>query len=319
MSSKGFAQLDLPSRSRELISHITKDAKIELTARLMSTSLDLPLIRSLLSSITSTVGKAEGIYTHNELPLAIIMKTSSNSFVVLAQNEHDCKQIVSKVEKSFIEFSKVTSKFGYKLDNFVTGKDVVTGWLRANSDVKSLREQKPANEFEKEVIKNVRRITSSLVSNVEIVFKKPPESTEYDVVSVLSNDHVFVLEAMDYQIVQDDILKLKQTTKTFKENFKSVVVLRTIDKALRLSPRVSVVVFLRGFPGGIFSQIQRIGESRGLLLLSDEDLENKIDAVLSYGVATLRQEHQLGFNDYLKDYQSFSKSMRKISRDRTIR
>jgi hypothetical protein len=319
ISRIGFSPLELPAQVRKLVSSASKDAKIVLAGKMMAAVPDLPLIRSLLSSVTVSVASPKGTFIRDEDPFAIVIRSAENAFVALTEKEEDCEKIVGQFKASFKNLSEVTRNFGFRLGRFAAGKNLARDWVKANPLVRRLTEKEPTNDFEREVIGHFRRFSSSFISNVEVVFRKPSESAEYDIILVLSDNRVMFVEVMDYHAVREEIRKLKEATKTFKENIKSVVVLHTMDKVARLyaGENIEIAVFLNGFPADVFSQVRQIAESRGLVLLDGEDLEEKVRALFGYCVARLEKASGQNFDDYLNDYREFLKSLRRLTRKRT--
>lgn len=105
---------------------------------------------------------------------------------------------------------------------------------------------------------------------------------------------------MDYEKIKDEIQKLKETTKHFKENLKSTILLRTFDKANRLG--IESVVILNGFPKDVFSDIREIATSRGIILLDNESI-NDIHSILIGKLSIIARTPIPSFHDLIGEYR----------------
>lgn len=316
ISSEGFRPLDLPSTARENIIQTLEDEKYELATKLMNIVPDFSMTKSLLSSVDIKITGPEGVFIHDEEPFSIILRTNLDSFVIVTNNKEDCENILNNFSSAFSELSKITINFGYKLNNFYIGKEFIKYWIKLNPYINKIMEKKPINDFERIVINLMKKFSGSFISNLDVIYREPKENYEYDLIYLFSNNIVFLIEVTDYQKIQEEIERLKKETTKFKENLKSTIILRTIDKSIRLFPNINVVVILKGFPKNIFSQVLKIAKSRGIILLNERDLETKVKALLSYSISYIARKQLQDFYEYFKEYKKYLKAIRKVMKNR---
>ena len=117
---------------------------------------------------------------------------------------------------------------------------------------------------------------------------------------------------MDYSKAKKDIKKISELTEKFKETMKSKVIFSVIDKSLRLTPFMRIIILLKGFPVKEYNELKKFANSRGVLILNDHDIENKIEALISYSISELVLEKQIHFDDYLKNYNNYKSALNNL-------
>ena len=299
VSEIGFESLDFSAEVKELILKLAEEEKQKIRHRLKNTIIYPELLGAFLSSIDVDFFSPEGVYLHKN-PLAIVLRIDQDSFIVISGDKDEGETVVEKFRSRFIELGKTIAKFGYLMDRFDTGKDIVKQWLESKKDIFTTKELKPKTDLEEKIIEVIDQFTNSYISNLEIIFKDPSESFEYDMVIVLHEKLAFNIEVMDYEYVKDEIQKLKETTKYFKENLKSTILLRTFDKTNRLG--IESIIILKGFPRDVFSNIREIATSRGMTLLDSKSISD-IHLMLIGKLSALARAPIPSFDDFVREYR----------------
>lgn len=298
VSEIGFEPLDFSAEVKKLILKHAEEEKQKIRHRLKNIITYPELLGAFLSSIDVDFFSPKGVYLHKN-PLAIVLRIDEDSFIVISSNKDEGETVVEKFRSRFIELGKTIANFGYLIDRFETGKNVVKQWLESKKDIFATNELKPKTDLEEKIIEVIDQFTDSYISNLEIIFKDPSESFEYDVVLVLHEKLALNIEVMDYEDVKDEIQKLKETTKYFKENLKSTILLRTFDKTNRLG--IESVIILKGFPSDVFSNIREIATSRGMTLLDSKSTKD-IHLMLIGKLSALARAPIASFDDFVREY-----------------
>jgi hypothetical protein len=304
MSEQGFELLALPPKAKESIKKIVEDERLKIATNLFGILPDPPILLSLARLVNVDFKGPTNIFFRSQKPAAIIIQDAVNCFVVLSANKQDCDKIVNDLQNSFQRLSSITKDFGYELDFFIMGKNFAKNWITSLPSVKGIAGKKSKNDFERKVVEILSSMTDSFVSNTEVFFLQPSESFEYDIILVLSDKMVIVIEVKDYKTSLQDIKKTK-VSEPFKDNIKSHLLLRTVDKATRISPHVQIVLILRGFPNPTFTSISELAKSRGILLFNDYDLEHKLKRLLNYLTAGLIPKSNGDFYKNLEKFLSY--------------
>jgi hypothetical protein len=184
MSSTGFVPLDFSAVVKESIIQIAKNDRSVLFDRIKKIVKYNELIQAFLSSINIDFSSPLGVYV-SDTPQAIILRLDDNCFFVLSVRETDGQQIVERLQSCFIELRKTVTEFGYTLENFVTGRALARQQLESKKEIVRIETHESKNDLEKRIIEIVSQVTDSYLSNLEIVFKNPAESFEYDLVLLL--------------------------------------------------------------------------------------------------------------------------------------
>lgn len=305
ISKKGFSPISLPTSIKESILRSVKEGQLDVAEKLFKMYPDLLVIRSLTKPLNVTFVGPTNVFIHNDKPMSMVIKDSQNSFIIIAENKDDCEKTIEEFHNSFVELSNTTKRFGYQLESFLSGSAVAKTWINLNPLVKEVIERKSKNELERKVINSLNHITGTFVSNVEVIFGKPAESFEYDIVLVLGENNVVVIEVKDYKNALAEIKKKKGKSHIFNDNMKSYLILRTVDKAVRLSPNVQILLLLRGFPNDTLTKMNEIAKTRGILIMSDYQLEVKLARLISYAIAQLMHKSKEDFYKSLEEFLSF--------------
>jgi len=299
VSESGFEALDFSHEVKNSILELAKGEKKKIRRQLKNIIIHPSLVSAFLSSINVDFFSPKGVYIHKD-PFAIVLRIDEDSFIVFSRNKEEGKIVVERFNSRFIELGKTIENFGYLINRFETGKDIVKQWLESKKDIFAINELKPKTDLEKKLIEIIDQFTDSYISNLEIIFKNPSESFEYDLVLALHEKLALNIEVMDYEKIKDEIQKLKETTKHFKENLKSTILLRTFDKANRLG--IESVVILNGFPKDVFSDIREIATSRGIVLLDNESI-NDIHSILIGKLSIIARTPIPSFHDFISEYR----------------
>jgi len=299
VSESGFKPLDFSDEVKNSILELAKGEKLRIRDQLGDIIIYQELLSAFLSSINVDFFSLKGVYLHKD-PFAIVLRIDEDSFIVISKNREEGKIVVDKFNSRFIELGKTIENFGYLIDRFQTGKDIVKQWLESKKEIFAINKLEPKTDLEKKVIEIIDQFTDSYLSNLEIIFKDPSESFEYDLVLVLHEKLALNIEVMDYEKVKDEIQKLKETTTYFKENLKSTILLRTFDKTNRLG--IESVIILNGFPEDVFSNIQEIATSRGIILLDGKSINN-IASILISKLSALARTPIPSFDDFIGEYR----------------
>ncbi len=198
---------------------------------------------------------------------SLVIPKSHNILLVISREKKSAIQLIKYIQSKFEELSIVSKDFGLELDFFIGGQKLQEKLLTTTRNVERITFEKPKNDFEKEVIKACRKNTDSLLSNVNVYFKEPQENSEYDILITFTPDDKIIIEPTDYERLKRELPRRK---------LKQELILRTSDSARLLGAKAIVVA--KGFPAQTFSDIKKIADSRGVVLLNEEDYELKIGA-----------------------------------------
>jgi len=208
------------------------------------------------------------------LEKAVIRTISVNSLIVIGKDSGETKEVVDWIKAEIERLQSVTSDFGLSVRDVLIGHEYALDVLRRNASNPEIIEKTPKNDFEKDVGSKVRQITDGVLSNLELRFKKPSETLEYDLLIPLSDSSIVNIEVKDYETV-------KEETDRNSESLKSRVILNPIDKARRLGGSiVKVVVIARGFTEHTFSQLKEFAESREVALLDGANYQTEIEKTI---------------------------------------
>lgn len=203
-------------------------------------------------------------YYFHKKSSSIVLQTGPSSFCILTRTKDDADGLVKFLKQEFEKLNDVTKDFGLVLEEVLTGRKYQENILRSSGKIQNLQYKEPKNAFEKEIIDFCGQITSSLLPNVEISFVEPIETYECDVFIGVNESIKRIIEPTDYESVRTQMPQ--------GENLKSQVVLRTLDKAQRLG--ANTVVITKGFPENTFTELKKIAESRGIVLLNEINYRN---------------------------------------------
>jgi hypothetical protein len=109
---------------------------------------------------------------------------------------------------------------------------------------------------------------------------------------------------MDYSNVKNELRKMHKS-KLLVDNLKSSVLLRTFDKANRL--RIDSVIVLKGFPKDVFLNIQQIAESRGIILVDSQRID-EILSIIVLKLSSIAKSPMPSFDDFVRLYRERLKS-----------
>jgi len=298
VSESGFKPLDFSHEVKNSILELAKREKSKIQSQLKKLVTYPELLMAFLSSINVDFFSPKGVYLHKD-PFAVILRIDEDSFVILSGNKEEGKIVVQKIKSRFTELGKSIENFGYLVDRFQTGRDIVKQWLESKKDISAINELRPKTDLEKKIIEMVDQFTDSYISNLEIIFKNPSESFEYDLVLFLHEKLALNIEVMDYEKKRDEIQRLKET-KYFKENLKSTILLRTFDKANRIG--MESVIVLNAFPEDVFSNIREVAASRGIILLDNKSI-NDIHLILVSKLSALAKVPIPSLDDFIAEYR----------------
>ena len=214
-----------------------------------------------------------GIYFHKSKKVAII-PISPVSIYLFGCTKKDISETIAKIIKKCKELNEVTSDFGLKFNGFLSSREYQEDLLNNLSHVEKIESGDPKNDFEKEVIQECEKITTSFLSNVNIKFKEPTETFEYDIFLSFGEQSRVIIEPTDYESLKNEI----QNGKFGQETMKSRIILGTMDKARRL--QAESVIIVKGFPKEKFSALKSLADSRDVRLLSNETYKSNLPYVL---------------------------------------
>jgi hypothetical protein len=299
LAKSGFLSVSASPGIDEMLDRVNQEARQIITQKLTQVLLNnSPLVRSLVPSFeTRLQGTREVMVRDN--PPALALRTGDSSITLLTQNRLNSTRNLRELRLHLAELARLTKNLGTTLQDVSYGPHFARNWLSSNPDVKGVSPRISHNSFERTVISMVKQISGSYLANVQVVFDNPPESHEYDLIIPVSTYLRFDIEVMDYSSVQREISRRGSS-----ENLKSVILLRTKDKTLRLGPDVQLVVILRGFRKEVFAQIFELARSRRIVLLNDTALRGKLWLLMEYGLMSLFQEVRPNFWPLMEKYGS---------------
>lgn len=216
------------------------------------------------------------VYLHKKSPTFII-PSPGNTFCVISNDSKNVTSLIRSLKSKSEELAIITKDFGLPLQKFLAGKDYQAFLLTNMEKIAKFESGNPKNNLEKEVIDVCSKVTSSFLSNVTVHFKEPNESFEYDFFINLPRNKLIV-EPTDYESIKEEISGQRLATETLK----SKIILAMQDKAQRLNAKSIVVV--NGFPEDTFSQLKIIADSRGVILMNENDYKQKLPDELCYAM-----------------------------------
>lgn len=275
-----FETIDISSEISSLVADAYQSVALKLKEKL--SSVISPEMMDVLLRFPSKLGaRAEYdtrrtfrqaprlLYLHKESP-SLVIPFSANVFCVLSNEAKHVQSLVASIKSKFEELNNVTKDFGLELLKFLTSKEYQSFFLEKIENVTKIEYGEPKNPFEKEVISRCSQITSSFLSNVNVQFKEPNESFEYDVFLSFPPTASVVIEPTDYSTLRKEMA----SQRLIPETLKSKIVLAMQDKAQRLEAKSIVVV--NGFPQNTFLQLKTIADSRGVILMNQKDYKDRL-------------------------------------------
>jgi len=276
-----FEIIDVGHELRRLIDKwtngLTKRLKERFASVIPSTEVvDIILPQSLPERVyipRIARGLPRPVYFHKVRPVAVIPISPVSMYILGNKREHVTK-VIEDIKFRCEELNEVTADFGLELLKILTSRDYQEFLLERLEKIEKTDYGNPKNDFEKEVIQTCEETTTSLLSNLTIVFSEPTESFEYDLFIGFGDELRVIIEPTDYESLKTEI----QDVKVGKDTLKSRVILGTLDKARRLKAESIVVV--KGFPEKTFTDLKSLADSRGVSLMSDENYRNSLPFVL---------------------------------------
>lgn len=220
------------------------------------------------------------VYFHKTKPVAIIPKSPTSIYLV-GPNKEVVKEIIGKIIRKSQELGEVTSDFGLELTKVLTSREYQEHLLTLLEHIDSIEIGKSKNNFEKEVIQEVSRFTTSFLPNVTIKFTNPVESFEYDIFLGFSGKSKIIIEPTDYESLKSEI----QNGKFGKDTLKSKVILGTLDKARRL--QAESIIVAKGFSKQQFSALKSLADSRGVGFMGNETYKTDLPHFLLSQLSTV--------------------------------
>jgi hypothetical protein len=256
----------------------------------LPSTVDNMLVRRAFVDMPTTV------YLHKKSP-TMIVPIRSDTFCVISNEAKKVQALVKELKSKCDALSTVTKDFGLALQKFLSARDYQSFLLTKMEKISKFEIGEPKNPFEKEVIEACSLVTNSFLPNVTVQFEEPNECFEYDVFINLPPRTRFIIEPTNYETVQKEINVQKLATETLK----SKIILATQDKAQRLSARSIVIV--NGFPEKTFAQLKTLADSRGVILMNEEDYKEKLPVELCQAIlaALSRRPHRLSPR-YIESY-----------------
>lgn len=222
------------------------------------------------------------VYFHKTRPVAIF-SMSPVSMYILGNKRKDVEKTIKDIKSKCEILNEITVDFGLELVKVLTSHEYQRFLLNDMEDIEKTEYGKPKNDFEQEVLQTCEETTTSLLSNLTIIFSKPKESFEYDLFIGFGEGSRVIIEPTDYESLKTEI----QDGKVGKDTLKSRVILGTLDKARRL--KAESVVVVKGFPEKTFIDLKSLADSRGVSLMSDQDYKENLPFIfLNNLMGTLR-------------------------------
>lgn len=157
VSESGFEALDFSHEVKNSILELAKGEKMKIRGQLKDIIIYPSLVSAFLSSINVDFFSPKGVYIHKD-PFAIVLRIDEDSFIVFSRNKEEGKIVVERFNLRFIELGKTIENFGYLMDRFETGKDIVEQWLESKKDIFAINELKPKTDLEKKSNRNHRSV-----------------------------------------------------------------------------------------------------------------------------------------------------------------
>lgn len=286
-NTKDFETIDVFSEIRKFFNKGVDNTLERLKEKLGAVIPSSDVVNSIISKKTHehySLPRLElelprAVYFHKTKPVVII-PTSPSLIYLLGPKAEGVKEVIAKIRRECEGLSKVTSDFGLKLISVLTSREYQENLLTSLENIDSIEIGKSKNDFEKEVIQEVGRFTTSFLPNVTIKYTKPVENFEYDLFLGFSRKSRVIIEPTDYESLKSEL----QDGKFGKETLKSKVILGTLDKARRL--QAESVIVTKGFSKQQLSALKSLADSRGVGLMSDENYKIRLPSFL---LGTLRE------------------------------
>lgn len=214
-------------------------------------------------------GNVDSVHVRRIPPDGLIINKGEGTILVVCKNIEDVKQLILDIKDKFYYIDAITKDFGLNLTSFLTSRELTESRVKKSKSFLSFKVLKPKNEFEKEMLRSLEKITDCYLSNIEVAFSEPQENFEYDAIVCFGDNMVFDIELKDYNLVNEEIHYSKIT-----ESLKSKIVLNVHDKALRMQAEPIVVV--NNFPSDVYKSIAELAQSRNVTLLESRDVERSL-------------------------------------------
>ena len=214
-----------------------------------------------------------GCFVSISEPSILVVRTPyQNSIFLFGKNSEDVSRKLEEIKTSFYKLNEVTKDFGLELVQFITGKEYAEDQLlKLNQSILTMKFKLSKNKFEEEVIKSIQQIINIVLNNVEIMFDKPTETFEYDIIIPIDTDEILNIEITDYTTLKE---KIHETSETIKKE----LILNTLDKAQRL--KAKSIIITKGFPKEIYDSMKELATSRNIILLNDINYIDQIEELI---------------------------------------
>jgi len=238
------------------------------------------------------------IFVTIDEPKVLIIRIWSNVFLIISKELEKAKKINEMIRLEFERLNKTTKDFGLNLSEYLTGNEYSMSMInRITEKISTITIRPTKNTFEQEVIDMIEKFTNSSIHNIEIQFKEPNESFEYDILLPTSREHVFDIEVTDYETAKGKVYENL-------DSLKSQLILSTLDKAQRL--HAQSIIITKGFPEETFNQMKELASSRNITLLNEHNYVDTLEKIIT--------------TKFLERYDEFSQtSLRQARRRSAVR
>jgi len=258
----------------------------------------------LMLSLFSTDGISREIYIRTSPPRGIIIKKGKGRIMILGENLKNVKQIIDNLKGEMEDINSVSRDLGLKLERILSSNELVEFRVKNLDKFVSLKQDKPKNEFEQEMIKILSRITDCYLSNISISFSHPTENFEYDSIVYLGDDLLFDIEFKNYEMVKDELYSAG-----YDATLKNKVITEINDKATRL--HAEPLVITKGFPQNTLDTIRDLAQSRNVTLIPFEDQKTEANLLNHFLSKAITDKETTSYLDTLLSpvYSILSKNL----------
>jgi len=278
--------------SKETVQNITKMLKTESRGqedKILQAVQNADLTKSILEQDENwerdlLFPSFEGVFVTLDEPKGVILRIWMNCFIIVTKDIDTGMKLNEKIKVDFDNLNKVTKDFNLELTEYLVGKDYAMHML-TKSDIKftSVNFTVPKNDFEQEIMHEVEKLTNCILNNVEIKFKEPTETFEYDILVPISDNEIIDMEVTDYETAKGKAYENLDT-------LKSQLILSTLDKSQRL--KAVCIIIAKGFPDNIFNQMKEVATSRNITLLNEVNYKQNLEKII--------------FENFLKEHKEYS-------------
>jgi hypothetical protein len=271
-----FEKIELSKDAIEGITTIIDKETEILRSKLTEAFNSFPIPPTLLPTSENWINNlrllsTNDLFIYNSKPKILIYSKNNGEFVMVGRTASSIDSVVSSFNEEFRQINNISHDFGLTFGGIITGKEFAEQNLRSFVDAGSLSYKEQKNPFETQVIQDISKITTCMLSNVGLTFTKTSETYEYDILIPLEANTIINIEATDYSSAKQDVIDNKSS-------LKKDLILSTMDKVTRV--KAESIIVSKGFPPNPFEQMKSIASFRNITFLDEKDYYNTIEEII---------------------------------------